>query len=96
MNQEEEQLDKAVVLLNARLFGIVLGILFGTGLFLVTNFLVLKGGEHVGAHLGLLSNFFPGYRVTFLGSIIGFCYAFVLGFLTGGIIGSVYNKFAKV
>jgi len=96
MNQEEEQLDKAVVLLNARLFGIVLGILFGTGLFLVTNFLVLKGGEHVGAHLGLLANFFPGYRVTFLGSIIGFCYAFVLGFLTGGIIGSVYNKFAKV
>jgi len=96
MNQEEEQLDKAVVLLNARLFGIVLGILFGTGLFLVTNFLVLKGGEHVGAHLGLLANFFPGYRVTFLGSIVGFCYAFVLGFLTGGIIGSVYNKFAKV
>ena len=96
MNQEEEQLDKAVVLLNARLFGIVLGILFGTGLFLVTNFLVLKGGEHVGAHLGLLANFFPGYRVTFLGSIVGFCYAFVLGFLTGGMIGSVYNKFAKV
>ncbi len=96
MNQDEEQLDKAVVLLNARLFGIVLGILFGTGLFLVTNFLVLKGGEHVGAHLGLLANFFPGYRVTFLGSIIGFGYAFVLGFLTGGIIGAVYNKFAKV
>ena len=96
MNQEEEQLDKAVVLLNARLFGIVLGILFGTGLFLATNFLVLKGGENVGAHLGLLSNFFPGYRVTFLGSIIGFCYAFVLGFLTGGIIGAVYNKFAKI
>ena len=96
MNQEEEQLDKAVVLLNAKLFGIVLGILLGTGLFLVTNFLVLKGGEHVGAHLSLLANFFPGYRVTFLGSLIGFCYAFVLGFLMGGMIGSVYNKFAKV
>jgi len=44
----------------------------------------------------LLANFFPGYRVTFLGSLIGFCYAFVLGFLMGGMIGSVYNKFAKV
>ncbi len=96
MNREEDQLDKAVVLLNAKLFGIVLGILLGTGLFLVTNFLVLKGGEHVGAHLSLLANFFPGYRVTFLGSLIGFCYAFVLGFLMGGMIGSVYNKFAKV
>jgi hypothetical protein len=96
MNREEDQLDKAVVLLNAKLLGIVLGILLGTGLFLATNFLVLKGGKNVGAHLGLLANFFPGYRVTFLGSIIGFCYAFVLGFFTGGIIGSVYNKFAKV
>ncbi len=96
MNREEDQLDKAVVLLNAKLFGIVLGILLGTGLFLVTNFLVLKGGKNVGAHLGLLANFFPGYRVTFLGSLIGFCYAFVLGFLMGGMIGSVYNKFAKV
>ena len=96
MTREDDQFEKAVVLLNAKLLGIVLGILFGTGLFLVTNFLVLKGGEHVGAHLGLLANFFPGYRVTFLGSIVGFCYAFVLGFLTGGIIGAVYNKFAKV
>ncbi len=96
MNREEDQLDKAVVLLNAKLFGIVLGILLGTGLFLVTNFLVLKGGKNVGAHLGLLANFFPGYRVTFLGSIVGFCYAFVLGFLTGGMIGAVYNKLAKV
>lgn len=96
MTREDDQFEKAVVLLNAKLLGIVLGILLGTGLFLATNFLVLKGGKNVGAHLGLLANFFPGYRVTFLGSIVGFCYAFVLGFLTGGMIGAVYNKLAKV
>ena len=76
MEAEEEQIEHAVILLNEKLLGVVLGILFGTGLFLVTNFLVLKGGRHVGKHLGLLSNFFPGYRVTFFGSIIGFFYMF--------------------
>lgn len=95
MEPEEDQIEKALVLLNEKLLGVVLGILLGAGLFLATNFLVLKGGTHVGAHLGLLSNFFPGYRVSFLGSIIGFCYAFVVGFLTGVVLGAVYNKVAR-
>ena len=95
MQTEENQIEKAIVLLNAKLLGIVLGFLSGAGLFLVTIFLVLKGGEHVGAHLSLLGNFFPGYQVSFLGSIIGFCYAFVVGFLVGIVLGAVYNKVAK-
>ncbi len=95
MALEENQLDEAVVLLNAKLLGIVLGFLSGAGLFLATNLLVLKGGQHVGAHLVLLASFFPGYRVTFLGSIIGFGYAFVVGFLVGVVLGAVYNKVAR-
>ncbi len=94
MEPEEEQIEKAVILLNSKLLGIVLGFLSGVGLFLITNFLVLKGGRHVGAHLVLLSNFFPGYRVTFLGSIIGFVYAFFVGFVIGVVLGAVYNKVA--
>jgi hypothetical protein len=96
MESEEVLIQKAVVLLNAKLLGIVIGILMGTGLFLATNFLVLKGGPNVGAHLSLLSVFFPGYRVTFFGSIIGFCYAFAVGFISGVILGAVYNKFARI
>jgi hypothetical protein len=95
MNREEEQLEKAVVVLNAKLLGIVLGFLLGLGLFLATNFLVLKGGEDIGAHLGLLSQFFPGYTVTFFGSIVGFLYAFALGFVLGATLGVVYNKVAQ-
>ena len=96
MESEEVLIQKAVVVLNAKLLGIVIGILMGTGLFLATNFLVLKGGPNVGAHLSLLSVFFPGYRVTFFGSIIGFCYAFAVGFISGVILGAVYNKFARI
>jgi hypothetical protein len=95
MAGEEEALEKAVVRLNAKLMGIVVGFLAGLGLFLATMILVLKGGPDVGAHLGLLSQFFPGYRVTFLGSFVGFFYAFVVGFVIGSVLGAVYNKVAR-
>jgi tetrahydromethanopterin S-methyltransferase subunit G len=93
--QDEEFLEKAVVRLNAKLLGIVLGLLLGIGLFLATNFLVLKGGPQVGPHLSLLSQFFPGYRVTFFGSVIGLLYGFVVGFVIGAVVGAVYNKVAR-
>lgn len=95
MHSEQEQIERAVIVLNVKLFGILLGFLFGVLLFLATNFLILKGGENVGAHLALLSVFFPGYQVTFVGSIIGFLYMFLLGCVVGIVIGLVYNKIAK-
>jgi hypothetical protein len=95
MQPENNQIEKAVVLLNAKLLGIVVGFLSGAGLFLMTVILVLKKGHDVGAHLGLLSNFFPGYRVSFGGSIIGFFYGFAVGFLAGVILGAVYNRVAR-
>jgi ABC-type nitrate/sulfonate/bicarbonate transport system permease component len=96
MEREEELLEQAVVRLNAKLLGIVLGFLMGLGLFLATNYLILKGGPNVGLHLNLLGQFFPGYTVTFVGSLIGFVYAFVVGYLIGYVIGAVYNKVARV
>jgi len=68
--------------------------LFGGGLFRATVFLVIRGGPTVGQHLALLSVFFPGYQVTWLGAFIGFVYAFVFGYALGRVIGSVYNRLA--
>ena len=87
-------LHQAVLRLNARAWGIAFGLLGGLGLLGATLFLVLKGGENVGQHLGLLSVFFPGYRVTVGGAFIGFVYGFVTGYGIGRIIGAVYNRFA--
>lgn len=83
--------DQTVRSLNARAWGIAVGLLTGGGLFVATNVLVLRGGEHVGRHLGLLSVFLPGYSVTFLGSLVGFVYMFVIGYGVGRIVGGVYN-----
>jgi hypothetical protein len=42
MNSEQEQIERAVIVLNVKLFGILGGFLFGSLLFLATNFLILR------------------------------------------------------
>ncbi len=95
MVDEQESMNLAIMRLNGRAWGIAMGLLLGGGLFVATNFLVLKGGANVGQHLSLLRFFFPGYSVTFGGSLIGFIYAFVLGYALGRLIGSVYNRLGR-
>jgi hypothetical protein len=95
MTGTEQELRLAVARLNERAWGITVGLLLGAGLFLATLILVVKGGPNPGPHLSLLKVYFPGYRVTLLGSLIGFVYAFVLGYALGRLLGSVYNMLVK-
>ena len=60
--------------LNARAWGVAMGLLCGLGLFLATNILLLKGGPVIGPRLALLGVYLPGYKVTFGGSLIGLGY----------------------
>lgn len=92
MKQEDIALQNAMLQLNGRAWGIAIGLLFGLGLFVATNVLVIRGGPQVGPHLSLLSIYLPGYSVTFLGSVIGFVYLFVIGYAVGRLIGAAYNK----
>ncbi len=77
--------------LNARAWGIALGLLCGLGLLIATNILVLEGGPVVGPHLSLLGAYLPVYRVTFAGSLLGFGYGGLIGYCAGWLIGMVYN-----
>jgi hypothetical protein len=95
MTRDHEELGTTLMRINARAWGIAFGLLFGLGLFLATNLLVLRGGEVVGPHLGLLGVYLPGYRVSFVGSLIGFIYLFVIGYGFGRLVGSVYNAVAR-
>jgi hypothetical protein len=90
----EERLFSGVLLLNAKVVGLTLGVIFGLGIFVATNWLVIKGGERVGPHLILLSQYFIGYKVTFWGSLIGAAYGFALGTICGALMGWIYNKIA--
>jgi len=92
---DKDKLFRGVLLLNSGILGLSLGILFGLVIFIATNWLVIKGGEHVGSHLQLLGQFFIGYKVTFFGSFIGFAYGFAVGTLSGALIAWIYNKFVE-
>lgn len=87
-----DEVQRTLLRLNGRAWGIAFGLLLGLGLFFATNILVLRGGPNPGQHLQMLHIFFPGYRVTFFGSLIGFVYAFVGGYALGRLIGAVYNR----
>lgn len=91
----QEQLRTTLLKLNARAWGIALGLLFGLGIALATIVLVFRGGPAVGPHLSLVAVFLPGYSVSIAGAFIGFAYLFVIGYAIGRLIGSVYNKLAR-
>ncbi len=92
----EEIVLTRILRLNAMVQGVVTGLVSGLGIFIATNWLVLKGGDVVGPHLSLLGHFFLGYRVSFVGSLIGFAYGFTVGFTTGYFVARMYNWIATL
>ena len=96
MNKEIDELGKAVARIQTKVLAFVFALITGLGLFLMTVWLLIKGGPGVGAHLNLLGQYFVGYSVTWKGSILGFCYGSVIGGIVGWAIGTIYNRIVSM
>lgn len=93
LQQDEiQQIKKSLVRFSEQGWGLAFGSVSALGLFTATIWLVLRGGINVGEHLNLLGVYLPGYSVSYLGSVIGFVYAFVIGYGAGRTIAAVYNR----
>jgi hypothetical protein len=99
----EQILLSRLLRLNATVQGLVAGTIAGLAIFLATNWLLIKGPQIgpggqpvVGPHLALLSQYFLGYRVSFLGSLIGMVYGFALGFVAGYLVAWLYNRIVEL
>jgi hypothetical protein len=93
--EERIIIDRTVAKLRSGILSFVFAMVGGIGLFGATAFLVIRGGSNVGQHLGLLSQYYPGYSVTWTGALLGLVYGALTGGVMGWAIASIYNRLAR-
>lgn len=90
-----ESLKEKITHVFPRLDPVALGLSFGitAGILIcaATLFLVIRDGTGAGPNLALLSNFVPGFTVTFQGALVGLLSLFVLGFFLGSLLAYMRN-----
>ena len=98
MDRRERELllvKRTIARLRVVIVALVAAMIFGFGLFLATLWLVIKGGPQVGPTLGLLRVYYPGYSVTWTGSLVGLFYGALTGAALGACVAFVYNALAS-
>lgn len=93
---EEQELSRMVVAIQAGVLALVCAVLGGLALFLMTVWLVIKGGPRVGQHLSLLGQYLIGYSVTWTGSVVGLLYGAIIGGILGWTVAKIYNGVASL
>ena len=86
-----DEVSEAIARIQASVLALVGALIGGVGLFLMTVWLLLKGGVWVGPHLALLGQYFIGYSVTWFGSIVGLFYGAITGGVLGWSVAWIYN-----
>jgi hypothetical protein len=85
--------------LDLAALAIASAILGGLALFIATAWQLLLLPSVKAAmplHLGLLSNYLPGYSVSWTGSILGLFYGLLIGFCAGATFGAFWNMIHHV
>lgn len=76
--------------------GIALGVTCGACLFLLTAYHILLLAPEEGPNLGLLSQYFSGYDVTWPGAAAGLFWGFMIGFVSGWFVAFLRNLFTAL
>jgi hypothetical protein len=90
MSQTDPTLARAFAPVHKRALGVAIGVTAGLCVFLVTAFQIVATPDD-GLPLGLLAQYFFGYRVTWTGAVIGFWWGFVAGFAGGWFLAFCRN-----
>jgi len=83
------------LLFSGNSLGIGLGALMALQLLVTTNWLVVRGTAPYSKNAALLSQYLPGYTVSFPGSIVGAIELFVAAFIVSHLLAGIYNAVAR-
>lgn len=89
-------LKPSILRLHGVSLGTALGAMSALGLFCSTSWLVLRGTAAESVHAALLSNYIPGYSVSYLGGFLGALQMFAVVFVGCLILAAVYNKIVEL
>lgn len=78
---------------DAKKLGLAGGIIWGVVLFLITLISVCTG--YATEFLNLIISIYPGFSITYAGSLVGLVYGFVDGFIALFLLGWIYNGLLK-
>lgn len=76
---------------HIKAFALTCGIFWGFSVFVMTWWLILFNAD---VSVMLLSEFYRGFTVSPLGSLVGLAWAFFDGLVGGAIFAWIYNKLA--
>lgn len=80
-------------MLNAKKLGLAGGVLWGFMVFFMTLANIWFG--YGSMWLQLMADIYPGYAVTYVGSLVGLVYGFLDGFIGLFLLGWLYNHFGE-
>jgi len=84
------QVASVLAPLDRRAFGLAIGVVCGLAIFLLTaHHLLLR--PRPALNLELIGEFFPGYSVSWTGSLVGAAWAFGFGFCAGWLAALGHN-----
>ena len=92
----EKALAQAFMKLDPKALGISWGIMSGSLLLFLTLIVVNNNMTSISQKLWLLTQYFPGYRVTNWGSVVGLFYGILVGFILGWIFAFLRNAIVLI
>ena len=87
-------LRRAVARMRSRIVAVSCAVISGSALMIATILHIARERAPSTLDIALLSNYLPGYSVSWFGALLGLFYGVALGAFFGGVFAWFYNRLA--